>query len=195
MIAVLFEKFQEPPKIVTLEDPRPEPHGVVIKVKATGVCRSDWHGWMGHDSDIELPHVPGHELAGVIEAVGKTVTKWQIGDQVTVPFISGCGVLFAVSRRPPAGVPQSATARLYALGVVRGICWHPPRRPERHSTVRKYGFSNRRQPRLSFCHRLSCGDRSRQNISRTMGCGSWLWRGRPVGRDDHERCWRKRYRN
>ena len=91
MKAVLFEKFQAPPKLVTLEDPRPEPHGVVIKVKATGVCRSDWHGWMGHDSDIELPHVPGHELAGVIEAVGKTVTKWQIGDRVTVPFISGCG--------------------------------------------------------------------------------------------------------
>jgi alcohol dehydrogenase len=91
MKAVLFEKFQEPPKLITLEDPRPEPHGVVIKVKATGVCRSDWHGWMGHDSDIKLPHVPGHELAGVIEAVGRTVTKWQTGDRVTVPFISGCG--------------------------------------------------------------------------------------------------------
>ena len=93
MKAVLFEKFQAPPKLFTLKDPRPEPHGIVIKVKATGVCRSDWHGWMGHDSDIELPHVPGHELAGVIEAVGKTVTKWQIGDRVTVPFISGCGGL------------------------------------------------------------------------------------------------------
>jgi len=91
MKAVLFEKFAESPKVVTLDDPTPEVHGVVIRVEATGVCRSDWHGWMGHDQDIDLPHVPGHELAGVIEAVGSGVANWQIGDRVTVPFISGCG--------------------------------------------------------------------------------------------------------
>ena len=91
MKAVLFEKFQETPKLVTLPDPTPAPHGVVLRVAATGVCRSDWHGWMGHDSDIELPHVPGHELAGVVEAVGRDVTRWKVGDKVTVPFICGCG--------------------------------------------------------------------------------------------------------
>lgn len=52
MKAVLFEKFQETPRLVTVPDPTPEPHGVVLKVEATGVCRSDWYGWMGHDSDI-----------------------------------------------------------------------------------------------------------------------------------------------
>jgi len=91
MKAVLFEKFQEPPKVASVTDPSPEPHGVVLKVEATGVCRSDWHGWMGHDSDIELPHIPGHELAGVVEAVGKNVKNWKTGDRVTVPFICGCG--------------------------------------------------------------------------------------------------------
>jgi D-arabinose 1-dehydrogenase-like Zn-dependent alcohol dehydrogenase len=91
MKAVLFEKFQEAPRVVTLADPVPEPHGVVIKVEATGVCRSDWHGWMGHDTDITLPHVPGHELAGVVQAVGKDVRNWRVGDRVTVPFICGCG--------------------------------------------------------------------------------------------------------
>lgn len=91
MKAVLFENFEGPPKVVTVDDPSPEPHGVVIKVEATGVCRSDWHGWMGHDSDIELPHVPGHELAGVVQAVGKNVANWTVGDRVTVPFIAGCG--------------------------------------------------------------------------------------------------------
>jgi len=60
-------------------------------VMATGVCRSDWHGWQGHDPDIRLPHVPGHELAGVIEAVGRAVTRWKPGARVTVPFVSGCG--------------------------------------------------------------------------------------------------------
>ena len=91
MKAVLFEKFQEAPKVVNVADPAPEAHGVVLKVEATGVCRSDWHGWMGHDSDIELPHIPGHELAGVVEAVGKDVKNWKVGDRVTVPFICGCG--------------------------------------------------------------------------------------------------------
>ena len=91
MKAVLFEKYQTPPKVVNLEDPTPDAQGVVLKVEATGVCRSDWHGWMGHDSDIELPHIPGHELAGIVEAVGKDVKNWKVGDRVTVPFICGCG--------------------------------------------------------------------------------------------------------
>ena len=91
MKAVLFEKFEEAPKVVTVSDPTPEVHGVVIKVEATGVCRSDWHGWMGHDTDIDLPHIPGHELAGIVEAVGEDVTGWKVGDRVTVPFVGGCG--------------------------------------------------------------------------------------------------------
>lgn len=91
MKAVLYEAFGERPELVRVEDPEPEPDGVVVKVGATGVCRSDWHGWMGHDPDIELPHVPGHELAGTVEAVGADVRKWRLGDRVTVPFVGGCG--------------------------------------------------------------------------------------------------------
>jgi len=91
MKAVVYEAFSAPPRLTTVADPTPEPHGVVLKVMATGVCRSDWHGWVGHDPDIELPHVPGHELAGIVEAVGKDVTRWQVGDRVTVPFVGGCG--------------------------------------------------------------------------------------------------------
>jgi alcohol dehydrogenase len=64
MRAVYYETYQQPPVIATLPDPTPSPSGVVVKVEATGLCRSDWHGWMGHDPDIVLPHVPGHELAG-----------------------------------------------------------------------------------------------------------------------------------
>ncbi|MCE8004049.1 zinc-dependent alcohol dehydrogenase family protein [Billgrantia ethanolica] len=91
MKAVVYEAFAAPPQIQQLPDPTPEAHGVVVKVMATGVCRSDWHGWMGHDPDIRLPHVPGHELAGIVEAVGKDVTQWRVGDRVTVPFVGGCG--------------------------------------------------------------------------------------------------------
>ena len=91
MKAVVYTEFQKPPTIQIVADPSPMNAGVVIRVKATGLCRSDWHGWMGHDSDISLPHVPGHELAGIIEAVGKEVTLWQVGDRVTLPFVCGCG--------------------------------------------------------------------------------------------------------
>ncbi|WP_062228821.1 zinc-dependent alcohol dehydrogenase family protein [Aureimonas frigidaquae] len=91
MKAVLYTEFNRRPELVTLPDPTPAPHGVVIKVEATGVCRSDWHGWVGHDGDIRLPHVPGHELAGVIAAVGRDVTRWKGGERVTVPFVGGCG--------------------------------------------------------------------------------------------------------
>jgi alcohol dehydrogenase len=46
---------------------------------------------MGHDPDIRLPHVPGHELAGIVEAVGTAVMRWKPGDRVTLPFVCGCG--------------------------------------------------------------------------------------------------------
>jgi alcohol dehydrogenase len=91
MKAVVYEAFSAPPSLQQVPDPTPVSHGVVLKVMATGVCLSDWHGWKGHDPDIRLPHVPGHELAGVIVAVGKDVTRWHSGDRVTVPFVSGCG--------------------------------------------------------------------------------------------------------
>ena len=91
MKAAYYDQFQGPISIENLPDPMPVEGGVVLKVEATGVCRSDWHGWMAHDSDIKLPHVPGHELAGTIAAIGKGITKFKIGDRVTVPFVSGCG--------------------------------------------------------------------------------------------------------
>ncbi|MBQ9351001.1 MULTISPECIES: zinc-dependent alcohol dehydrogenase family protein [unclassified Phyllobacterium] len=94
MKAVVFEQFGQAPSIRTVADPVPAATGVVIKVEATGLCRSDWHGWMGHDPDIQLPHVPGHELAGTVQALGSHVTQWKIGDRVTVPFVGGCGHCF-----------------------------------------------------------------------------------------------------
>ncbi len=91
MKAILFEKFQGPLSLEKVPDPIVNDDGVVIKVTATGLCRSDWHGWMGHDPDIVLPHVPGHELAGIIESTGKNVKKFKVGDRVTMPFVCGCG--------------------------------------------------------------------------------------------------------
>jgi alcohol dehydrogenase len=90
--AVIFEKFGGSLSVAQVADPIAADDGVVIKVVASGICRSDWHGWLGHDPDItRLPHVPGHELAGVVEEAGKNVTRWKRGDRVTVPFVCACG--------------------------------------------------------------------------------------------------------
>ena len=91
MKAVVFSEPQGPLTVETVPDPVAPPDGVVIDVKANGVCRSDWHAWMGHDPTITYPHVPGHEMSGVISEVGADLTGWKVGDRVTVPFSCGCG--------------------------------------------------------------------------------------------------------
>jgi alcohol dehydrogenase len=91
MRAAIYEQFQQPLTIESVREPVSTNTGVVIAVKACGICRSDWHGWMGNDPDITLPHVPGHELAGVVESTGKDVKNFRPGDRVTLPFVCGCG--------------------------------------------------------------------------------------------------------
>lgn len=121
MRAVVFERYGEQAEVRDVPEPRPAAGGVVVRVEATGLCRSDWHGWMGHDPDIVLPHVPGHELAGVVEAVGAGVTNWRVGDRVTAPFVCACGScadcaagdhqVCARQTQPgsPTGVPSPST--------------------------------------------------------------------------------------
>ena len=98
MKAAIYEQFRGPISIEQVADPTPSPNGVVIRVGACGICRSDWHGWMGNDPDIKLPHVPGHELAGEIVAIGSEISNsrsqisdLKLGDRVTLPFVCGCG--------------------------------------------------------------------------------------------------------
>ena len=94
MRAVLFTAFGDTPALAEVPEPECPPRGAVIRVRATGLCRSDWHGWMGHDDTISLPHVPGHEFAGEIAELGSEVSAdsgWRVGDRVTAPFICACG--------------------------------------------------------------------------------------------------------
>ncbi len=90
MRAVVVDAARAQPEVREVAEPTAPAGGVVVRVMATGMCRSDWHGWAGHD-EITFPHVPGHELAGVVAEVGARVTRWQVGDRVTVPFVCGCG--------------------------------------------------------------------------------------------------------
>ncbi|NLP84456.1 zinc-dependent alcohol dehydrogenase family protein [Microbacterium sp. CFH 90308] len=90
MRAVVYDTIRGTPEVRDVPVPAAPGGGVVVRVHATGLCRSDWHAWAGHD-DIALPHVPGHELAGVVAEVGAGVERWAVGDRVTVPFVCGCG--------------------------------------------------------------------------------------------------------
>jgi D-arabinose 1-dehydrogenase-like Zn-dependent alcohol dehydrogenase len=88
--AVVYSGYGAAPVLTRVADPDCPAGGVVIAVGATGVCRSDWHAWKGHDP-VALPHIGGHEFAGVVVAAGSGVTRWRAGDRVTVPFACGCG--------------------------------------------------------------------------------------------------------
>jgi alcohol dehydrogenase len=92
MRAAIYHAFGGPLEVVEVDDPVPGVDSVILHVQANGICRSDWHAWMGHDAVVRLPHVPGHEMAGVVAEVGRHVSKFRVGDRVTVPFACGCGV-------------------------------------------------------------------------------------------------------
>lgn len=91
MRAVVYESFGGVPRVVDVARPRPGDGDVLVQVLATGLCRSDVHGWAGHDSGIRLPHVPGHELVGRIAELGTGVSELRLGQRVTVPFVCACG--------------------------------------------------------------------------------------------------------
>lgn len=91
MKALVFEQYGGELAVREVPTPQATSKGVIIQVSASGLCRSDWHGWVGHDPDIKLPHVPGHELTGEIVALGPEVQSFKIGDRVTTPFVCGCG--------------------------------------------------------------------------------------------------------
>lgn len=92
MKSVQFDSFGELLYLAEQAMPVPPQGGVVIQVKAAGLCRSDWHAWQGHDPDITVfPHIPGHEFAGIVHAVGEGVATLKVGDRVVFPFVCGCG--------------------------------------------------------------------------------------------------------
>lgn len=91
MRAALLTTYNSPLEITSVADPGCVPDGVVLRVMACGVCRSDWHAWTGADPDVVLPHIPGHEFCGEVVEVGPQVSRWRVGDKVIAPFILACG--------------------------------------------------------------------------------------------------------
>ncbi|WP_170324829.1 zinc-dependent alcohol dehydrogenase family protein [Ruegeria arenilitoris] len=91
MRAARLITYRQPLELMNIPDPEPAEDGVVVRVLACGVCRSDWHAWSGSDPDVILPMTPGHEYCGEVVAVGTRVTRWKVGDRVIAPFILACG--------------------------------------------------------------------------------------------------------
>ena len=95
MKAAQIVEFKKPLRVGEVPDPTPGPKDVIVRVEACGICRSDWHAWMGDWSWLglkpTLPIIPGHEFGGVVEAVGSDVKNFKPGDRVTAPFHEGCG--------------------------------------------------------------------------------------------------------
>ena len=95
MRAATMHGVREPLTVTELPDPTLEAHGAIVRVEANGVCRSDWHGWVGDwdwvGVEFEYPHVLGHEFCGVVEEVGSEVRRFKAGDRVIVPFSQGDG--------------------------------------------------------------------------------------------------------
>ncbi|MFT4294481.1 MAG: zinc-dependent alcohol dehydrogenase family protein [Micropruina sp.] len=90
MRAIVYAEVGAEPVLSEVPEPECPVDGALVAVRATGVCRSDWHAWRGHDP-VPLPNIPGHEFAGVVAAVGAEVTGFRVGDRVTAPFVNGCG--------------------------------------------------------------------------------------------------------
>jgi alcohol dehydrogenase len=107
MRAAVYESVRGEVRILSLPVPVCPPDGAVIRVRATGVCRSDWHAWQGHDP-VPLPHVPGHEYAGVVSEAGPGVTRWAAGDRVTAPFVLGCGACDLCRAGDPQVCPRQS---------------------------------------------------------------------------------------
>lgn len=90
MRAAVIRDYKADLSLETVPDPVCEPDGVVVKVLACGVCRSDWHGWVGEHPKVKPGAIPGHEYSGEVVAVGP-LARWQVGDRIIAPFILACG--------------------------------------------------------------------------------------------------------
>jgi alcohol dehydrogenase len=95
MRAATFTGFGEPLETRNVARPALDPDGVIVELEACGICRSDWHAWIGdwthRGIDPEPGHIFGHEPAGRVVAVGDDVESVHEDDHVAVPFNLGDG--------------------------------------------------------------------------------------------------------
>jgi len=99
MQAVQVTKANGPFEVVERDIPNPGSRQVRIKVQACGICHSDTFTKMGAFPGIQFPRVPGHEVVGVLDAVGADVPEWKVGTRVGVGWHGGhCGYCHSCRR-------------------------------------------------------------------------------------------------
>lgn len=87
MYAMLIKKPGEKLEYVELPKPEPKADEILIKVHACGICRTDLHVVDGELKQPSLPLIPGHQIVGTIERLGKQVNEFQVGQRVGVPWL------------------------------------------------------------------------------------------------------------
>lgn len=89
-------------KVIDMDMPKIEqPDQVLVKMKAAGICGSDVGIYHGTNAAATYPRVIGHEMVGVIEAVGSGVTNWKVGDRVIIDQVTACGHCYACRKGRP----------------------------------------------------------------------------------------------
>ncbi|HKD66898.1 MAG TPA: zinc-binding dehydrogenase [Candidatus Binataceae bacterium] len=95
MKALVMESVGKPMVVKEVAQPECPPHGAIVRVEASGICRSDWRMWMGDwgwaGVTPQLPTILGHEIAGIVEEIGSEVKRFKPGDRVTCPPLQACG--------------------------------------------------------------------------------------------------------
>ena len=92
MKAMVFDGHSPLLQLRELPDPRPGPGQLLIDVRACGVCRTDLHVVDGELTQPKIPLVPGHEVVGIVSALGDGVTDFVLGERVGVPWLGQtCG--------------------------------------------------------------------------------------------------------
>jgi len=135
MRAVQISKANGPFELVEREVPTAGPGQVRIKVEACGICHSDAFVKFGAYPGLQLPRIPGHEIAGTVDAVGDGVSAWKVGERVGVGWHGGhcfeckacrkgqfincekaqvCGISYDGGYAEFAVVPEEAVARMPA---------------------------------------------------------------------------------
>ncbi|MGH1426007.1 MAG: zinc-binding dehydrogenase [Pseudooceanicola sp.] len=90
MKAAVLRTYNEDLVIEDVPHPDCPKDGVVLKVIACGVCRSDWHGWTGEHPRVKPGQIGGHEYCGEVVEAGAD-SNWAVGDVLVAPFILACG--------------------------------------------------------------------------------------------------------
>lgn len=147
MRAAVLRKYNADLALEDVADPVCESDGVVLKVLACGVCRSDWHGWSGEHPRVKPGQIQGHEYCGEVVEAGPRA-PWQKGDLLVAPFILACGTCpdcqsgnqnICASQRLPGFVEPGAFAEYVAVPFAHNLA----RLPEGMSPVIAAGLGCR----------------------------------------------------